>query len=305
MKSNRVPDLTPPTLPTIRTAADILATDYGEQSWVIPGIIMEGLTILGGAPKAGKSYFGLQVAHGFALGGTVLGHTLPAGDHRVIYLALEDGERRLQSRMREQGWAPTRNVCFLTACAEPELRALIASFKPHLLIIDTLARFFGIADQNRNADVTNALGPVQALASATGISILVIDHHHKKATGDPVTDVAGSIGKGAVADTLIGFYREPQSRTAVLKITGRDVEPSEIPISWDDATYCWELVEPRGPGKYDAAILDFLATQEATFPQILQGVHGNKSTVYYALNRFREDGTVAFHPSTKLYSRCK
>src|SRR5262245_7648782 len=66
--------------------------------YVVPGVIVEGLTLLAGKPKVGKSWLLLHAAIAVARGGFTLGdiHCIE-GD--VLYCALEDNLRRLQSRM--------------------------------------------------------------------------------------------------------------------------------------------------------------------------------------------------------------
>ena len=67
--------------------------------WTIPEILPEGLTLLAGKPKLGKSWLALSVALSIAAGGVALG-TQPVAKGDVLYLALEDNARRLQSRAR-------------------------------------------------------------------------------------------------------------------------------------------------------------------------------------------------------------
>ena len=54
--------------------------------------------MLVGPPKIGKSWFVLTVGLAAAFGGKVLGSRQP---RPVLYLALEDGDRRLQDRCRK------------------------------------------------------------------------------------------------------------------------------------------------------------------------------------------------------------
>jgi replicative DNA helicase len=66
--------------------------------YVVPGYIAEGLTVLAGRPKLGKSWLALDLAIAVATGGSALGSSrIEQGD--VLYLALEDNERRLQKRL--------------------------------------------------------------------------------------------------------------------------------------------------------------------------------------------------------------
>jgi AAA domain/CHC2 zinc finger len=75
--------------------------------YVVPGYIVEGLTLFAGKPKIGKSWLLLHAAFAVAEGGLTLGNVqCEQGD--VLYAALEDNPRRLQSRMTKlfgtQNW---------------------------------------------------------------------------------------------------------------------------------------------------------------------------------------------------------
>src|SRR5262249_16907249 len=82
------------------TARELLDKTLSDPRWAIPGFLPAGLTLLAGKPKMGKSWLAL----GLGLAGSLWGLGLCrmsawAGD--VLYLALEDTERRLQQRMRQ------------------------------------------------------------------------------------------------------------------------------------------------------------------------------------------------------------
>ena len=64
---------------------------------MIQQILPEGLTLLAGKPKRGKSWLALDIALAIASGGTVLGRRCDPGP--VLYLALEDNPRRLKKRL--------------------------------------------------------------------------------------------------------------------------------------------------------------------------------------------------------------
>jgi RecA-family ATPase len=61
------------------------------------GIICEGVSLLAGPPKVGKSWLSLALGIAVASGGTAFGR-IPVRQGPVLYLALEDTLRRLQAR---------------------------------------------------------------------------------------------------------------------------------------------------------------------------------------------------------------
>jgi hypothetical protein len=67
---------------------------------VVDGLLPEGVTLLAGKPKKGKSWMVLGMGIAIASGGYVLGEISVVGGD-VLYLALEDNKRRLRSRINK------------------------------------------------------------------------------------------------------------------------------------------------------------------------------------------------------------
>ena len=82
------------------TAADLMREELPPVRWAVPGILPEGLSLLAGKPKLGKSWLALGLAVAKASGGLALGK-IPVDRGGVLYLALEDNRRRLQNRLRK------------------------------------------------------------------------------------------------------------------------------------------------------------------------------------------------------------
>lgn len=84
--------------------------------FVVQGLVPTGLTILAGLPKAGKSWLSLDMALSVSRGVGCLGERMcPKGE--VLYLGLEDSDRRLQMRLEQmlgRGPAWPRGLFFKT-----------------------------------------------------------------------------------------------------------------------------------------------------------------------------------------------
>ena len=84
----------------LRDGAWLDAQQFPPLKYTVPGLMPAGLGIIAAPPKAGKSLLILDWLLAVASGGQALG-ALPVGPARdVLYLALEDGDRRLQARCR-------------------------------------------------------------------------------------------------------------------------------------------------------------------------------------------------------------
>jgi hypothetical protein len=153
-------------------------------SYVVPMLIPEGLTVLAGRPKVGKSWMVLDIALAKAGGRFVLGDIhLTEGD--VLYAALEDNDRRLRSRIEKiltqnaHTW-PERLMLAtrwrrLDAGGVTDAKEWAASVpNPRLIIFDTLA---GVRPDRQNKDTMyegdyRALAELQAWAGKAGLAII-------------------------------------------------------------------------------------------------------------------------------------
>jgi hypothetical protein len=232
----------------IWTTDEILDTEFTDPEWIVPNLIAAGLNILGGRPKIGKSWFGLQAAVAVGTGGTVLGEQVQR--RRVFYLALEDSERRLQNRLNLQKCPKGASIDFATAWP-----ALIDSGLEHLLrtieagqyqfvVVDTLARFASERKSDDEKLVAQRLAELQRYAVSHNIGVLIIDHHRKPAAGmsDVIDDIMGATAKTGVADAALGLYRSRGQQGAELKLTGRDVPDRELAVQFDKELFCWQLL---------------------------------------------------------------
>jgi len=151
----------------------------------------------------------LQIAAAVGTGGSVLG--LRAERGRVLYLALEDTLRRLRDRLQKQKVPEDAAVTFATMWEPlaqqglPEL--MLEAVKGYsLIVIDTLSRALGHADQMDAADMTLFMSSLQRLAMRHNLALLLIDHHRKPSlasSADPVDDIFGSVFVNQKARHLI------------------------------------------------------------------------------------------------------
>jgi RecA-family ATPase len=230
----------------IRTAADLRCKTFDPIKYIVPGYIVEGCTILAGRPKLGKSWLMLDVGLAVARGDHCLGNVkCEQGD--VLYLALEDNQRRLQNRMtRIMGYAHSWPERFHYATDWPraedggldQIRKWIETAeRPRLVVVDVLAMFRSPRRKDQQpyeADYA-AIQGLQAIASQTGVAIVVV-HHLRKSAGelDPLEKVSGTLGLSGAADTVLILDRDAQGMT--LYGRGRDIEEIETAVQFSRET---------------------------------------------------------------------
>lgn len=88
----------------------IMNTPMKPIEYCVDGLISQGLFVLAGAPKVGKSWLALDMCLSIAKGEKVLGKETLCG--HAVYLSLEDSLIRLQNRLYELTDDPSDNLHF-------------------------------------------------------------------------------------------------------------------------------------------------------------------------------------------------
>jgi hypothetical protein len=217
----------------------------------------------------------LEAGLAVARGGNCLGDTkCEEGD--VLYLAMEDNERRLQSRMTKLlGYAGEWPARFQYATEWPranaggleQIRQWIASAeKPRLIVVDVLAMFRSPRDPKQSPYESDyeAVQALQRIASDTGVAIVIVHHLRKSlAEVDPFEKVSGTLGLSGGVDTVLILDRD--SNGATIYGRGRDIEEIETAVEFSKETCRWrvlgEAYEVRRTDERNA-ILSFLIGED-------------------------------------------
>jgi AAA domain len=237
--------------PSFYTAGDLRHMEFEPLSFVIPGYLIEGLTLLVGKPKLGKSWMALDWLLAVAHGGHAFG-TIKVDERDCLYMALEDSPRRLQRRIDQllpsaDQWSPRLTLCHhmerLDQGGLEEIRAWAASVPlPSLVVVDTFAKVrpgkLG-GELPYDADYRH-MGLLQELATDLGISVVVVHHQRKMEATDPLDTASGSTGLTGAADSILVLNRDGQGIT--LYGRGRDLDDIEVAMSFDKVTAQWTVL---------------------------------------------------------------
>jgi len=241
-------------LSRIVDAQTILDTHYPEPMWAVKGVIPEGTTFIAGPPKLGKSIFCLNIAVAVAEGGKALSY-FDVERGSVLYLALEDSERRIQKRLKQ---LVTRQLSGNLKVATKWPRLNLGGLEAieawaqrrddaRLLIVDTFKMLRPIRQgvhNNVNAyDLDyEDVAPLTEFASANQICLVIVTHTRKAMADDPLATVSGSFGLTGAADGVLVLARQRNSRTATLTVIGRDVEEQELALEFSPDIYSWAVL---------------------------------------------------------------
>lgn len=288
------------------TAAELLSAEFPEPRWAVPGLLAEGLNLLVGAPKVGKSWLCLAVAIAVAMGGKALGK-IEVTTGPVLYAALEDTPRRLQSRLEVLlGEGPVPTDLHMTTSLSTAADAigylegwLIAYPTARLVIVDVLRKVRRPqAGRDRYAEDYDAMAELKRLADTYHVAIVAV-HHTRKATdeSDVFNEVSGSTGLTGAADAILIVKRARNTSEAELHITGRDVTEHEYNLAWDADTCSWTLTdEPPAVAAMAPtrrAIRDHLiAVPGATPADVAAAIEATRATTRKTLRRMADDHQV-------------
>ncbi len=218
------------------SAAALMAKQFVPINFIVPGLLAEGATLFGGKPKIGKSWMAYDFALAIASGRPVFG-SIPITQGDVLYLALEDSERRLKSRLLKKGvrnpperltlateWPGLDNGCIA------ELEAWADSVeRPSLVIVDVLKMVRGVTRANEflyDADY-RALTGLAMFARNRGIAVVIVHHVRKMEADDPLESLSGTNGLTGAADCVMVLKRDIGTGNCTLYVRGRDVEEAE------------------------------------------------------------------------------
>ena len=235
------------------SAEELMNQEFKPTQWLIDNLLPEGLTVLSGAPKIGKSFLSLELAVAVATQGSILGHCASKA-RGVLVLALEDGPSRLFNRMQSAKFTISEKLYFAVdwpAKSGPDrLREyLVADPEIDLVIIDTLGFFLpptiSRGHSAYDSDVSR-MRIFKEIMEATQTSIIVIHHDKQGEEGDWTAKINGTSGIIGTADTLIRLsVKKRGSREASLQITGRDIEDIELALVLDDSRMRWRVDRTR------------------------------------------------------------
>ena len=224
-------------------------------NWIIPDLLPEGLLILAGRPKIGKSFLALNMSLAIANGGHAL-EFFKANKNSVLYIPYEDNYRRLQDRINrmlaeEHVKEAPSNLFIPRDCDFPKMttegidslgKILDDNKEIKLVVLDTLGRAI-IRSNKRNAnqfqDEYDFLSVIQKIALQRHISILFVHHTTKMKYEDIYDQVLGSTGLTASPDSLLLLHKD-SNKEFILSIKGRDFEEKEYSVKFKNCIWIVE-----------------------------------------------------------------
>ncbi len=251
------------------SAQDLMKKQFPPLEWIIKDLIPPGLAILSGAPKSGKSWLALGAALAVSNGERFLGfETVRAG---VLYLALEDSERRIQDRIHKMervifellGPDELPDNLFITTEAQRADEGLLEQldgfleYRPDVkfIIIDMLARITPADHEKQQSDYDKYYDLLSGTLKGfirdheNRISVLLVHHTRKQIKNfdpdNPFDAVLGSVALQGAVDTQLALLIDKELSSEdhqVKKLVSNGKDTPEVNIAVEFNNFQWEKI---------------------------------------------------------------
>jgi hypothetical protein len=233
----------------LKNAATLKDQTFEPLHWIVQKYLLEGLFILAGKPKIGKSWWALDVAA--AVGSdndSCMGEECEHGD--VLALMLEDNDRRLQRRLTKmlgaykQDWP--KHLTYATSWPRLDvggfdmMREWVNKVdNPRLIVVDILERVLPrLSNRDKRSQYSTDYSAVAMLQELTkahpGLCVLVLHHQRKADADDPIDTISGTLGIGGAVDAFLILGTDKISKDKYLYGRGRDLEEFNVFINQDE-----------------------------------------------------------------------
>lgn len=235
---------------SVISAVDLQVKEIPPVKFAVEGLLPAGLNMIAAPSKYGKSWMVLDMCLSVAAGRRFLGYA--TNKTGCLYLALEDSERRLKSRMNKvlaDRPAPT-GFYYATSAHDMDnglFDELEGFLRVHpdtgLIVIDTFQKVRGAVHGREGAYAGDyrEMSRLKTFADSHALALLLVHHLRKMLDpGDPFAMISGTTGIMAAGDTTLVLTKESRNaETATLSVTGRDVESSETVLKFNTDTCRW------------------------------------------------------------------
>lgn len=211
-------------------------------------LLPQGISILGGAPKIGKSWMVLDLCVRIAKGEAIWNLSTQKGT--TLYLCLEDPLNRIQQRLCMLTDEVPENAYFATMAGTltdglcEQIRNFVSEHPDTVLVaVDTFQIIRASNTDTSYANDYDDVRQMKQLADELEISILLVHHLRKQGDGDPLNKISGTTGISGAMDAIFVLDKSKRNAdTATLVCTGRDIEYREMEMRLSKDNCVWTLV---------------------------------------------------------------
>ncbi|EKD99365.1 MAG: hypothetical protein ACD_22C00283G0006 [uncultured bacterium] len=237
----------------IFTGDQLLGENLPDIKHIIKNIITEqGVYILAGASKSGKSWFGIDLSIQVSNGHDFMGRsTLKT---KTLYIDLESSKNSLQSRIKKiigdrkvslPNWLGLQEFKAIDQGFQEDITHLIKKNNVKLVVIDVFVKVK--SKQKGNMDKYDKdyydFGVIKALAKELNVCFLLVLHTRKmKDEDDMFNEILGSSGTMGCVDGSMILKRKRGETGARLLTTGRDIRELDLSMNFNEKTLRWDYL---------------------------------------------------------------
>lgn len=202
-----------------------------EQRWLVDELFASAAVgLLGGPPKAFKTWVAAELALAVATGTPAFGRFAVPVPGPVLFFGAEDPPPDLRTRF--DGIARARNLdlakvpLLLLDVAQlrlddaghlDRLHKTVTLHAPRLLVLDPFVRLVAGLDENSARDVSAVLGALRTLQRERDVTILLVHHMRKSPAAHPAQQLRGSGDFSAWLDSGLYLTRDGDDRVLVVE----------------------------------------------------------------------------------------
>jgi hypothetical protein len=256
-------------LPTPQSGTALLQKQFPAPFYFVERVLCQGLTLLAGKSKRGKTYFCLDMGMAISFGWDAF-KKLKTKQSKVLFVSLEDGEILVQENLHKINpqlqELPHMDFIYedfprLGSGAIECLKEALDTYS--LIFIDILGRILPDPSHTRKniseyQIITDFLGPIHDLVRDSEKAIVITDHLRKAPSDDEFDEIAGSMAKVGVADHVMLFKRGADEKEASVRILGKRINHHKVVV-----TYVEQPCEKAGCPLETHGHLEFVGEGEA------------------------------------------
>ncbi len=300
--------------------------DAVETEWVVQNLIAHPRVVgLGGKRAAFKTWIGLHLALCVATGSPVFSKFEVPARAPVLYINAENPPelitKRLQMLTAQTGTPPEASLAVAhfpsvdlrSPAGIAELKRLLRGTTPKLVVVDTIARIWGVREEFNNVEITEAMQALRKLSEDFNATFIYLHHLRKapvlgKDAGDALETMRGGSELVNLSDTVFVLKRRGEEQ-AVLVRQGKNRDAQELlpfkvrlETKEDEARLTWEEAVADGEEEIEACSAEIVAFFEEQPSQhvartkdiveAMKSVGFAKRTVERALKTMVADGTL-------------
>lgn len=301
-----------PPIPKGESAFSLVERDLPEPVRLCDPWATEGVSIIAGRPKLGKTTLERQKLAAAAIGGKYLDSEFPQ-PIKCAFLSLEEGELLCRLKFKQAGFAENALASIQLHFDWPrgtmgvDLLDRYLTENPDIKIvcIDSLTKFRSVPDPRTPAFMADyeAINALHEMSKRhPGKCIDVIHHTRKAKSDDPIDDISGTYGLTAAADSFIVLRHHADG--ALLHVAGRLWTRNDNQYTLRRGTnQTWEMLGPHlditDEQRQALEIVKSMGTVGITGKELGDKLEVSQQAGWQRLDVLMEKGFI-----TKRFGRC-